>query len=71
MRLDDLIQQLQDLQEEVEYNEINYVDVFVHYQPNWPLKARITNIRLMDDGTVAIAVNDTGEYGDREAWIEC
>ena len=67
MLLDDLIRQLQDLQEEAEVNEINYVDVFVHYQPNWPLKARITNIRLMD-GTLAIAVNDTGEYGDREAW---
>ena len=68
MRLDDLIQQLQDLQEEAEYNKINYVDVFVHYQPNGPLKARITNIRFMDDDTLAIAVNDTGEYGDREAW---
>ena len=68
MRLDDLIQQLQDLQEEAEDNEVNYVDVFVHYQPNWPLKARITNIRFMDDGTLAIAVNDTGEYGNREAW---
>lgn len=68
MRLEDLIQQLQDLQEEAEDNEINCVDVFVHYQPNWPLKARITNIRLMDDGTLAIAVNDTGEYGDKEAW---
>ena len=68
MRLDDLIQQLQDLQEEAEDNEINYVDVFVHYQPNWPLKARITNIRFMDDDTLAIAVNDTGEYDDKEAW---
>lgn len=68
MRLDDLIQQLQDLQEEAEDNEINYVDVFVHYQPNWPLKARITNIRLMDDDTLAIAVNDTGEYGSKKAW---
>ena len=68
MRLEDLIQQLQDLQEEAEDNEINYVDVFVHYQPNWPLKARITNVRLMDDGTLAIAVSDTGEYGNSEAW---
>ena len=68
MRLDDLIQQLQDLQEEAEANEINYVDVFVHYQPRWPLKAEITNIKFMDDGTLAIAINDTGEYGDREAW---
>ena len=68
MLLDDLIQQLQDLQEEAEDNEINYVDVFVHYQPNWPLKARITNVKLMDDGTVAIAVRDTGEYGSKGAW---
>ena len=68
MFLDDLIQQLQDLQEEAEDKDINCVDVFVHYQPNWPLKARITNIKLMDDGTLAIAVNDTGECGDREAW---
>ena len=68
MRLEDLIQQLQDLQEETKYNAINCADVFVHYQPNWPLKARITNIKLMDDGTLAIAVNDTGEYGDKEAW---
>ena len=68
MRLDDLIQQLQDLQEEAEDNELKYVDVFVHYQPNWPLKARITNIRLMDDGTLAIAVSGTSEYGDKEAW---
>lgn len=68
MLLDDLIRQLQDLQEEAEVNEINYVDVFVHYQQNWPLKARITNIKLMNDGTLAIAVNDTSEYGDKEAW---
>lgn len=68
MLLDDLIQQLQDLQEEAEDNEINYVDVFVHYQPNWPLKARITNIRLMDDGTLAIAIGPGTEYGDKEAW---
>lgn len=68
MLLDDLIEQLQELQEEAKDNEINYVEVFVHYQPNWPLKARIVNIRLMDDDTLAIAVNDTGEYGDKEAW---
>lgn len=68
MFLDDLIQQLQDLQEEAEDKDINCVDVFVHYQPNWPLKARITNIKLMDDGTLAIAVNDAGEYGNKEAW---
>lgn len=71
MLLDDLIRQLQDLQEEAEDNEINYVDVFVHYQPNWPLKAEITNIRLMDDGTVAIAINGGYEYGDKEAWEQC
>lgn len=70
MLLDDLIQQLQDLREEAKDNGINYVyvDVFVHYQQSWPLKADIANIKLMDDGTLAIAVNDTGEYGDKEAW---
>ena len=68
MTLNELIEELQAIQEEAEDNELNYVNDFVHYQPNWPLKARITNIRLMDDGTLAIAVNDTGEYGDKEAW---
>lgn len=68
MTLNELIEELQAIQEEAEDNELNYVNVFVHYQPNWPLKARITNIRLMDDGTLALAVNDTGEYGDKEAW---
>ena len=68
MTLNELIEELQAIQEEAEGNELNYVNVFVHYQPNWPLKARITNIRLMDDGTLAIAVNDASEYGDKEAW---
>lgn len=68
MRLDDLIQQLQDLQEEAEDNEINYVDVVVHFQPHYPLKTDIVNIKLMDDGTLAIALGDATEYGDSEAW---
>lgn len=68
MTLNELIEELQAIQEEAEDNELNYANVFVHYQPNWPLKARITNIRLMDDGTLAIAVSDTSEYGNKEAW---
>ncbi|MBR4891046.1 MAG: hypothetical protein IKY94_06495 [Lachnospiraceae bacterium] len=68
MLLDDLIEQLQELQEEAEDSCCNYMEVLVHFQSNYPLKANIVNIKFMDDGTIAIALEDATEYGSKEAW---
>lgn len=68
IHLANLIEYLQECQREIEKDGLYSAKVFVHYQYNWPLKARITNVKLMDDGSIAIAVADTGEYGSKEAW---
>lgn len=40
----------------------------VHYQPNYPLKTAIENIRIMD-GKVVIALQESDlGYGNKRAW---
>ena len=63
-----LVDELQNCIDDAEAQDNNYPDVYVHYQPNYPLKAKIVNVKLMDDGTIAIALAGNDEYGDREAW---
>tara|TARA_B100000929_G_scaffold256482_1_gene218704 strand:- start:3355 stop:3585 length:231 start_codon:yes stop_codon:yes gene_type:complete len=44
-------------------------DIEVHFQPSYPLKGRIENVRMLD-GKPVVAISDGGGYGSSEAWEE-
>lgn len=68
MYADDLLNYLRECIDNAESQDINYLKVEVHFQQEWPLKGQIENVRLMDDGTIAIAIGPGTEYGSKEAW---
>jgi hypothetical protein len=74
MRLSQLIEFLQDMQEQVDDQDIDCdPEIVVHQQPNYPMAGRLENVRFaMADGKVQVwlASGDTYEYGSKSAWEE-
>lgn len=67
MQLSELKYILQELEYLVEGTENDDPVVEVHFQPNYPLKAKIDNIRMLD-GKLVIALGNGTEYGSKKAW---
>ena len=67
MYLSELLGILQDLKDQ---NGEDYdPEIEVHFQPNYPLKGELRNVRELD-GKLAFAISDGTQYGSREAWEE-
>lgn len=58
MYADDLINYLRECIDNAESQDINHLKVEVHFQKEWPLKGQITDVKLIDDDTIAITVDD-------------
>jgi hypothetical protein len=72
MKLSEMIELLQDLANQVDDQD---PEVIVQYQPNYPMKVRVVNLRLSppsESGKVEawIATHGSNDYGDRLAWQE-
>lgn len=67
MKLDDLIERLEELKDH--YNADGDMDIEIHFQPNYPLKGKLQNVRVLN-GKIAIAASAGTEYGSEEAWEE-
>ena len=67
MYLSELESIIEDLKNQ--YGEDYNPQIEIHFQPNYPLKGRLENVRELN-GKLAFAAGDGTEYGDREAWEE-
>lgn len=67
MQLSDLKYAVSDFEYLLEDAEDDDPVIEVHYQPNYPLKAKIENIRMLN-GKLVIALGAGTEYGSKEAW---
>lgn len=67
MYLSELESIIEDLK--YQYGEDYNPQIEIHFQPNYPLKGRLENVRELNE-KLAFAVGDGTEYGDREAWNE-
>lgn len=61
LTIEELIGELEELKAE------GHETVEVHFQPNYPLKALIANVRMLD-GVPVIALGPGTEYGEKKAW---
>ena len=67
MNLSDLESIIEDLK--YQYGEDYDPEIEVHFQPIYPLKGKLANIRELN-GKLVFAAGDGTAYGDREAWEE-
>ena len=67
MNLSELESIIEDLKND--YGEDYDPVIEIHFQPNYPLKGKLVNVRELD-GKLAFAAGDGTAYGDREAWEE-
>jgi len=65
MKLSELENIIEDLK--CEFGDDYNPEIEVHFQPNYPLKGRLLNVRELN-GKLAFAAGDGTEYGDSEAW---
>ena len=66
MNIEELIGQLEDVMQEQDNSDAT---VEVHFQPTYPLKGHIANVRCLN-GKVVIAISAGTEYGSKKAWDE-
>ncbi len=67
MYLSELESIIEDLKNQ--YGEDFNPQIEIHFQPNYPLKGRLENVRELD-GKLAFATGNGTEYGNSEAWDE-
>ncbi|MBO6180628.1 hypothetical protein J6O86_02965 [bacterium] len=65
MYLSELLEIAEDLRNQ--YGEDYDPEIEVHFQPNYPLKGTLENVRELD-GKLAFAAGDGYNYGSKEAW---
>ncbi len=61
MNIQELIEALE------EADDLGITEIECHFQPNYPLKAELSNVRRMD-GKLVLALGCGSEYGSRRAW---
>ena len=61
LNITDLIEILEDAADQ------GLTDVEIHFQPQYPLKGRLANARILD-GKMTLAVDYGSEYGSKRAW---
>lgn len=65
MYLSEILDIVEELREK--FGEDFDPEIEIHFQPNYPLKGRLENVRVLE-GKLAFAAGPGTEYGEQRAW---